>query len=95
MRKNIFEIYGSKSAVVIRFEADVMDDSDPGRTGDIALDFDASAGVHFSRILRLLFRNARSITARVVVTGCNKTIACCDSSFKPSCLVVKRTPGEE
>jgi len=66
--------------------------ADIDRTGDIALDFDASARFHSARILRLFFRNAPSITALVVVTGCNKTIGCRDSSFKPICLKVKRTP---
>src|SRR5918994_6773882 len=92
MRKNIFEIYSAKAAVVLRFETDVMNDADPDRTGDIALDFDASAGSISARIFRLFFRNTPSITALVVVTGCNKTIGCCDSSFKPICLKVKRTP---
>ena len=69
-----------------------MDNADADRTGDIALDFDASARFHSARILRLFFRNAPSITALVVVTGCNKTSCCRDSSFKPICLKVKRTP---
>ena len=69
-----------------------MDDADADRTGDMALDFDAVLASISTRILRLFFRNDPSITALVVVTGCNKTIGCCDSSFKPICRVVKRTP---
>ena len=55
MRKNVFEIYGSKSAVVLRFEADVMDNADADRIGDIALDFDASAGLHFDAHVEIGF----------------------------------------
>ena len=55
MRKNIFEIYTAKSAVVLRFEADVMNNADTDRTGDIALDFDASASLPFSAHLEIVF----------------------------------------
>ena len=55
MRKNILEIYSAKSAVVIRFEADVMNDADADGAGDIALDLDASARFHFSAHLEIVF----------------------------------------
>ncbi|MCE3243532.1 MAG: hypothetical protein K0Q83_4039, partial [Deltaproteobacteria bacterium] len=48
-------IYSAESAVILRFETDVMNNADADRTSDIALDFDASARFHFSAHLEVVF----------------------------------------
>jgi hypothetical protein len=64
-------------------ETDVMDNADTDGIGEIALDSTQVLASISALMLRLFFRNAPSITALVVVTGCNSTIGCSDSSFKP------------